>query len=586
MSDVGLNQALSEAPSGRLSGSMFTARECRLPALVLLFFAGLFWFVGHHQWTFGGRLTTVAPRALDGDEPQYLIIVNSLLHDHDLDLANNYRDAEHGSLDLGVRLRSAILEEHHTFLINRQQRTAIRWIHARARPEWVSVPGLLELSWHPVGFPALIAAMLRPFQPDREDVERRAVEAVILLSWLAVVVTYFAGRRSGLLRDPALLAAAFLGLCSPFLAYSHSFYSEPVIALFLVLGLWAMQAERYAAAGCAVAAAIWMKPNFVIIGIAWAAERLWARRPRAALVLAGVTLIGTLASVAFNHAIAYQSAIGVGEIFFAHGFESFTDTLFSKRHGLLPFVPWTLLIVMGIRSSASRGPSSGSGNTLLPQVAFPAIAHLGVLSVIGFGPGYCYGPRYWIPLLPWLALAAVHVAVRSGRVFRAGLTVLAIGSALIAVPAALRYEFLYSAPVLKAWDSYRRPRWLTNAPVKADFVPQLQSLRAQPKQALVLPVRIFNRSAISFVAGDDLWEPWMALSYHLLDTDGHLLQSENARSPVRGVIEPHGVGAVDLAIQAPAQPGRYRIEIDMVWEGVCWFKDRGNVPALVDLEVQ
>jgi hypothetical protein len=42
---------------------------------------------------------------------------------------------------------------------------------------------------------------------------------------------------------------------------------------------------------------------------------------------------------------------------------------------------------------------------------------------------------------------------------------------------------------------------------------------------------------------------------------------------------------MDLAITCPADPGSYRVEIDLVWEGTCWFKQKGNRAPVVLLDV-
>jgi hypothetical protein len=41
-----------------------------------------------------------------------------------------------------------------------------------------------------------------------------------------------------------------------------------------------------------------------------------------------------------------------------------------------------------------------------------------------------------------------------------------------------------------------------------------------------------------------------------------------------------------MDVTAPAQPGQYQLEIDLVWEGVMWFKDIGNPTATIPLSVE
>jgi hypothetical protein len=40
-----------------------------------------------------------------------------------------------------------------------------------------------------------------------------------------------------------------------------------------------------------------------------------------------------------------------------------------------------------------------------------------------------------------------------------------------------------------------------------------------------------------------------------------------------------------MAVAAPEATGAYRLEVDIVWEGVMWLKDDGNKTSIVDLTV-
>ncbi|HTH80451.1 MAG TPA: hypothetical protein VL593_15880, partial [Ramlibacter sp.] len=44
--------------------------------------------------------------------------------------------------------------------------------------------------------------------------------------------------------------------------------------------------------------------------------------------------------------------------------------------------------------------------------------------------------------------------------------------------------------------------------------------------------------------------------------------------------------AVELPVTAPWQGGRWLLEIDLVDEGVDWFKERGSKPCLLELNVE
>jgi hypothetical protein len=43
--------------------------------------------------------------------------------------------------------------------------------------------------------------------------------------------------------------------------------------------------------------------------------------------------------------------------------------------------------------------------------------------------------------------------------------------------------------------------------------------------------------------------------------------------------------SVELAVNAPREGGRWVLEIDVVDEGVAWFRERGSKPCLLELNV-
>jgi SAM-dependent methyltransferase len=119
---------------------------------------------------------------------------------------------------------------------------------------------------------------------------------------------------------------------------------------------------------------------------------------------------------------------------------------------------------------------------------------------------------------------------------------------------------------------------LSDLHLQAEIEPRQDELTTGPGEAVSLPVRVINRSSIDFTWG-------IALSYHLFDRDGELLQWDNGRAIFDPPLRPGEERLVELGIGGQPAAGRYRIELDLVWDNVCWFKDRGGAPALVDLAV-
>ena len=451
---------------------MRALRTLAAPAVLLALLA-LQWAVGHLAWE-GGGLVQARPGIVSGDEPHYLLTLGSLVRDHDVDVRNDYERSRGGGLDAGLEFRGRLID-HHTLLYSRRTGEWGRWqdvydVNGRfpcapgdlcspftlKLPERFDLrvsPDLAEVPSHPVGFAALLFALLYPLGVDDADLEPRALEVVMLLSWLGAVATWAAGRRAGLPPWSALAAAALAGAASPWLVYGRSFFAETAIGLFLVLGLWALAAGRSALVGLAIVAAAAIKPNFGLVGFAFVAERLWARRPREAVVIASVAAVGGVAIAALNWSIARTLVVAGRDPWrWALGTWPVGDTLFSDDHGLFLFVPWALLPAWALlRSRPTPAPPASASAALLRQVSLAALVHFAILATNRNGTGWCYGPRYWVPLLPLMALGVATIAETATRTFRVSLVVLALLSLSFSIPAALRYRDAFVARPHEVW---------------------------------------------------------------------------------------------------------------------------------------
>ena len=74
------------------------------------------------------------------------------------------------------------------------------------------------------------------------------------------------------------------------------------------------------------------------------------------------------------------------------------------------------------------------------------------------------------------------------------------------------------------------------------------------------------------------------ITYHLQSSEGETLAHDNDRA---WVLEPLASGAgarFDVPVKVPAEPGRYRLEFDAVWEGVMWLAEAGSPTVIAELE--
>jgi acyl-CoA synthetase (AMP-forming)/AMP-acid ligase II/acyl carrier protein len=106
--------------------------------------------------------------------------------------------------------------------------------------------------------------------------------------------------------------------------------------------------------------------------------------------------------------------------------------------------------------------------------------------------------------------------------------------------------------------------------------------RAKAGQAFTITVSVENPGATE-------WRPTVesgfALANHWLRENGELKVWSDGWTKL---VEPLPAGAsvkLKLALRAPAEPGMYWIEVDMVEEGVCWFKDDRSPTAFASIRV-
>jgi Methyltransferase domain len=118
----------------------------------------------------------------------------------------------------------------------------------------------------------------------------------------------------------------------------------------------------------------------------------------------------------------------------------------------------------------------------------------------------------------------------------------------------------------------------------AELRPEASNIAAARGERFRMPVRVTNRSTIPFDASSE--HTRFGLSYHLLSGDGAILQFDNPRDYFVAPLQPGETRTVDLVLDAPQDRGRYEVELDIVWEGVTWLKQRGLAAPRLTLTVE
>ncbi len=94
-----------------------------------------------------------------------------------------------------------------------------------------------------------------------------------------------------------------------------------------------------------------------------------------------------------------------------------------------------------------------------------------------------------------------------------------------------------------------------------------------------VPITVTNTGRLPW---DSHATPPMLISYHWLGADGdRFVAFEGARTPFAAPVLPDATVSMDMVVRAPRQPGRYRLEWDIVQEGRLWFStEPGAVRAM------
>jgi hypothetical protein len=350
-------------------------------------------------------------RGLIGDEPHYLMVARSIIHDHDVDLAGDYTTERTG--DLAPTLSSAA----HAFEYRDD---------GRLRP----IQG--------VGFPMLLAPALA--------VADKPGAARLLMAVLAALT---AALIWGLLRDLAAVPrtariVVWLAVTAtlPFIGYVDQIYPEVPAALAVVVAVRLLirpaTVARIAGASAAAAFLLLLHARFGVLALGIAVAALWracrveASEPSPppargrALVGAAVLPIGlgfATVVVLARHLYgawwptgAYRRDTIRHTIDLGNLYPWGVGRLLDPEIGVLPFAPVYLVALIGLPLVVLRWPRAGA---LAVGAATVYAATIALNARISVGP--TMGARVLVVLVP---VAAVPIALALGdRVVVTGITV-------------------------------------------------------------------------------------------------------------------------------------------------------------------
>ena len=110
-------------------------------------------------------------------------------------------------------------------------------------------------------------------------------------------------------------------------------------------------------------------------------------------------------------------------------------------------------------------------------------------------------------------------------------------------------------------------------------------LSARPGDAVAFSVRIENVGMSAWPTAVAPTPGAVSLGAHLLDMSGRVLDADYVHLPLPHDVPPGGRCEMRCVGRAPLEPGRYRIQLDLVLETICWFGSHGSETPEVGLVV-
>ncbi len=407
----------------------------------------------------GNRIQFGLPRVLSGDEPHYLLMINSLLEDGDLDLYNNYKAVHGGSAQAGQRFAGTPLDHQTYWYVNGKR---IFWGDVYKLDKWgrddrgVSFPVLKdtvlgrivsdrpEYCAHPPGLALVCAALLWPLK----NVPLREPAALFLSAVVTILAMLLFRLLAGKLADDpsaANMATVVTFLGTAVWHYGRTLYCEPWL-VFCCVGAYALIIAKGKALlpGLLFAIAILLKSACIVIAapivVFFAVKKKW--KP---FVLFCVPCISSVVAIGVMNFRMNGSFFSFGIPFsFGNPLEGAAGLWFSPNIGLLSICPSVLGAIL-VWPVFLRKQRTWATLLLLSFLLYFTVIALWTYWSGGEG----FGPRLIIPVVPLLMLSLVcfnHLASRIVKAAVIGLSGISI--AINALGAILSWQFLFRNPLL------------------------------------------------------------------------------------------------------------------------------------------
>lgn len=393
---------------------------------------------------FGVTAWQVAPSIPSGDEPQYLVITQSLLSDGDLQIENNHRRGDY---------RAYFDRELEPDYLRRGTDGQIYSIHAPG------LPVLIAPAFAVGGYPA-------------------AVVFLLLLSAAGTGLAWHLAWRISGSAGAAWFAWSAVALCTTTVFQAATVFPDGPAAVIVLTGVWALIRARdeqesgrtgvmpWLLHGAALAALPWLHTRFVVLAaVAGALILLELSRTRNAAAKASAFLLVPAASavgwILFfaaiygtpNPAAPYGQA-NLGSP--AHVLPGLAGLFFDQQFGLLAYAP---VLAAAVAGGIAMLRSGGRARTLAVELLIIAAPYLLVVTHFAmWWAGWSAPARFFMPVLPTLAIpiaiawrAAERRGTRACLLALLGLTMFTTGVLVFVNGGRLAYNVRDGYGLLADW---------------------------------------------------------------------------------------------------------------------------------------
>ena len=376
-----------------------------------------------HPETLGKKpkLEIVQPHVYGGDEPHYILMVNSLVDDFDLDLKNNYYDLEFPSKNRTnlYRFRNIGLSTFKEyFVINNK---IIYWtgtmdtILIKDKNGWTFTKYAKELSIDkakliPMTSPFLslfLFPVLIPFASFKNLIEPLTIIFSVIIALIGLFFLYKILFR--LNNRYAFFITLCFALATPLWTYSQTYYTEAYLwSLLLMSFYFFVIKDKNLLSGLFIALGFLIKETFLITIIPYMMYKLYKRKYKETIYLI-IPLLVAFIIRSFYYYLTFTNPF-YNPVKFIYGdiFKGIFMLFFDLRWGLLFSSPFLIFSFLGFYSFYKNYKKE----TIISLMLF--LSHLILFaSFIGtLSQGMHYSARYLIVVLPLLAFSSLPKAVR------------------------------------------------------------------------------------------------------------------------------------------------------------------------------